>query len=84
MSGKIRLGCQHCDRNDFDGGDKLPKDWDDISRVRSIKEALREVDPDDKRLRLRVVDGPRIGNSFEWKRDLLLPFWADGRQRRLF
>ena len=47
MSGKIRLGCQHCDRNDFDGVDKLPKDWDDICRVRSIKEALREVDPDD-------------------------------------
>ena len=47
MSGKIRLGCQHCDRNDFDGVDKLPKDWDDISRVRSIKEALREVDQDD-------------------------------------
>ena len=40
--------------------------------------------PTRKRLRLRVVDGPRIGNSFEWKRDLLLPFWADGRQRRLF
>ncbi len=47
MSGKIRLGCQHCDRNDFDGVDKLPEDWDDICRVRSIKEALREVDPDD-------------------------------------
>ena len=47
MSGKIRLGCQHCDRNDFDGVDKLPKDWDDICRVRSITEALREVDQDD-------------------------------------
>jgi hypothetical protein len=47
MNGKIRLGCQHCDRNDFDGVDKLPKDWDDISRVRSLEEALREVDEDD-------------------------------------
>ena len=40
--------------------------------------------PTRKRLRLRVVDGPRAGNQFEWKRDLLLPFWADGHQRRLF
>ncbi len=47
MNGKIRLGCQHCDRNDFDGVDKLPIDWDDICRVRSIKEALCEVDPYD-------------------------------------
>ena len=47
MNGKIRLGCQYCDRSDFDGVDKLPKDWDDVSRVRSLKEALREVDEDD-------------------------------------
>ena len=47
MNGKIRLGCIHCDRNDFDGVDKLPKDWDDVSRVRSLEEALREVDEDD-------------------------------------
>lgn len=47
MNGKIRLGCQHCDRGDFDGVDKLPKDWDDVSRVRSLEEALREVDEDD-------------------------------------
>jgi hypothetical protein len=47
MNGKIRLGCQHCDRSDFDGVDKLPKDWDDVSRVRSLEEALREVDEDD-------------------------------------
>ena len=47
MNGKIRLGCQYCDRSDFDGVDKLPKDWDDVSRVRSLEEALREVDEDD-------------------------------------
>ncbi len=40
--------------------------------------------PTRKRFRFRVVDGPRTDDSFEWKRDLLLPFWADGRQRRLF
>jgi hypothetical protein len=40
--------------------------------------------PTRKRLRLRVVEGPQLDNTFQWKRDLLLPFWAHGRQRRLF
>lgn len=40
--------------------------------------------PTRKRLRLRIVDGPNAGSSFEWKRDLLLPFWGDGAQGRLF
>ena len=40
--------------------------------------------PTRKRLRFQVAAGPRVKNTFEWKRDLLLPFWADGRQRRLF
>ena len=40
--------------------------------------------PTRKRLRLRIIEGPRAGDTFEWKRDLLLPFWSDGRQRRLF
>ncbi len=40
--------------------------------------------PTRKRLRLQIVEGPRAGDTFGWKRDLLLPFWADGRQRRLF
>jgi len=40
--------------------------------------------PTRKRLRLHIVEGPRVGDTFEWKRDLLLPFWAEGRQRRLF
>ncbi len=40
--------------------------------------------PTRKRLRLQVIDGPREGGCFEWKRDLLLPFWSDGAQGRLF
>ena len=47
MAGKIRLGCIHCDRNDFDGVDVLPEDWEDIDEVRSYDEATREVDADD-------------------------------------
>jgi hypothetical protein len=40
--------------------------------------------PTRKRLRFQVIEGPRVENTFEWKRDLLLPFWTDGRQGRLF
>ena len=48
MSKKIRLGCTHCDRSDFDGVDALPEDWEDIDEVRSLEEAIREVPFDDK------------------------------------
>lgn len=47
MTGKIRLGCMHCDRSDFDGVDTLPDDWEDIDEVRSYEEATREVPFDD-------------------------------------
>ena len=47
MSGKIRLGCMSCDREDFDGIDQLPPDWTDIDEVRSFAEATREVEFDD-------------------------------------
>ena len=47
MSGKIRLGCSYCDREDFNGIDELPSDWTDIHEVRSFEEAIREVDMDD-------------------------------------
>ena len=47
MSEQIRLGCTSCDREDFDGVDELPTDWDDIDEVRSFAEATREVDFDD-------------------------------------
>ena len=42
--------------------------------------------PTRKKLNLQVVDGPQGAKKypFPWKRDLLLPFWSDGRQRRLF
>ena len=48
MSGKIRLGCHHCDREDFDGIDDLPTDWMDILEVQSLAEATLEVDFQDK------------------------------------
>ena len=50
MSGKkkIRLGCNECDRDDFDGIDELPSDWTDIQEVGSFEEATREVGFDDR------------------------------------
>jgi hypothetical protein len=48
MTGKIRLGCGTCDRNDFDFVTKLPNDWTDITEVRSYEESIREVAVDDK------------------------------------
>ena len=47
MIDKIRLGCSECDRDDFDGIDKLPSDWSDIHEVQSFQEATREVAFDD-------------------------------------
>ena len=44
MSGKIRLGCNCCDREDFNGVDQLPSDWTDIHEVQSFEDATREVD----------------------------------------
>lgn len=47
MCGKIRLGCIFCSRDDFDGIDKLPDDWEDIDEVQSYEDSIREVHPDD-------------------------------------
>ena len=47
MNGRIRLGCIVCDREDFDGIDKLPTDWEDIDEVQSFEESIQEVRPDD-------------------------------------
>ncbi len=48
MTGKMRLGCIHCDRNDYDGVDAFPNDWEGIDEVRSYDEATREVAADDQ------------------------------------
>ena len=43
MNRTIRLGCMYCDRGDFDGVDKFPKDWEDIHEVQSLAEAKRAI-----------------------------------------
>ena len=55
MSGKIRLAFHTCDRQDFDGVDKVPSDRIDVIEVQSLKESRREVDFDD-----------RERSGFEW------------------
>ena len=47
MTGKIRLGCLGCGREDFDGIHKLPDDWEEIDEVQSYEESIREVGPED-------------------------------------
>ena len=48
LTGQIRLGCDHCDRNDFDGVLELPKDWLNITEVQSWEESQRPVDSDEE------------------------------------
>ena len=47
MTRKIRLGCISCWRDDFDGIDSLPGDWEDIDEVQSYEDSMREVRPDE-------------------------------------
>jgi len=53
--GKIRLACSSCDRDDFDGAKRVPKNWADVIRVQSWKESQRVN-----------ADGDRSFSSFEW------------------
>ena len=43
----IRLGCMHCDRDDFDGVSQFPSDWEDVFEVQSYEESVKPVELDD-------------------------------------
>ena len=58
-----------CDRDDFDGVDTLPEDWEDIEEVRSYDEAMREVAVDDQ-----------TRSVFDWHTHLGV--WAVSRHSR--
>jgi hypothetical protein len=47
QSGRIRLACLICGREDFDGVDVLPSDWEDIEEVQTYEESISEIAPDD-------------------------------------
>jgi hypothetical protein len=46
-SKKIRLGCIHCDREDFDGVVEMPSDWHDIFSVQTWKQSIQPVESHD-------------------------------------
>lgn len=39
-SGRYRLSCAGCEREDYDGVKVLPKDWRGIYRVQSLRDAM--------------------------------------------
>lgn len=41
---QIRLGCLHCDRDDFDGVSELPQDWTNVAPVQRWELAIRPVE----------------------------------------
>ena len=45
---RIRLGCIYCDRDDYDGVDRIPRDWAEVTRVQSYAESIKEVDLNDR------------------------------------
>ena len=49
MTGKIRLACYACDREDFDDINEIPSDWTDVDEVQSLEESRRPVEFDDQK-----------------------------------
>ena len=48
MSGRIRLACLHCDRDDCDGIQEIPADWLDVFEFQSDESSLDEIPVDDQ------------------------------------
>lgn len=46
--GKYRLGCVHCDRDDFDSVNCLPEDWHCVEEIAPWEESCRPVQGDEK------------------------------------
>jgi hypothetical protein len=43
----IRLACVGCDRDDYDGVWRLPKNWTAISKEQTLGQSKAEVTPDE-------------------------------------
>ncbi len=50
----IRLGCIHCDRNDCDGVEVVPADWQRVSKIQNWLESVQPVEQGDKSGRCAV------------------------------
>lgn len=57
---QIRLGCLHCDRDDFDGVSEVPQDWTNVAPVQRWERAICPVEVGSK-------DGQCI---FDWQTHL--------------
>lgn len=45
----IRLACVSCDRDDYDGVWRFPKNWTDIQKWQTLSESMKEVAEGDSR-----------------------------------
>jgi hypothetical protein len=41
MPGKIRLACQYCNTEAFDGIEAIPTDWADVQEIRSYSRSKK-------------------------------------------
>ena len=51
----IRLACVGCDRNDYDGVWRIPKNWERVERHQTLAESYSEV-----------PDSNGRGSAFDW------------------
>ena len=51
----IRLACAGCDRDDYDGVWRLPKDWTGISKEQTLGQSMAEV-----------VSNDTVRSVFDW------------------
>jgi hypothetical protein len=47
MTELIRLACQYCDTQEFDGIAEVPPDWVDVMEVQSYEASREEIPADD-------------------------------------
>jgi hypothetical protein len=48
MSGRIRLACLLCEREDCDGIDEIPADWYDVDEFQSYESSVEEIPVEDQ------------------------------------
>lgn len=48
LTGRIRLSCENCDRDDFDGVLEIPKDWSNVTEVQSWEASVQPAERGDQ------------------------------------
>ncbi len=57
----IRLGCIHCNRNDFDGVHELPSDWHEIYPIQTWNASIEQIKSNDLLKRSALVWETHLG-----------------------